>query len=285
LRDRKAHLSPDAERLVAAALGLSNSGSRMEDRFWERQLRLRIDRLLDAGHPQSLNDALDRLQHADSEAYAALIESVEEAGEGATIEIGGQALDCFFVSAPMVAWTRFRIPSGPLGAEAARAVAAHWQAHVLAADVRFQMAPHLYSLDQLPRDFPELRRLVRRLGAAAVEGQPVKLDLKALPDSADMLADTRYLIGVVAVPTGQPMFRWQEVEAKDHASRAAWPRAVDRAGASQPRAAAGRLRFRVPAARRLPPQPARVRSPGASLRHPRRGALPHPCAQRQSPPG
>ena len=42
MRDRKSHLSPDAERLVAAALGLSNSGSRTEDRFWERALTERI---------------------------------------------------------------------------------------------------------------------------------------------------------------------------------------------------------------------------------------------------
>ncbi|HQP65783.1 MAG TPA: DUF2863 family protein, partial [Quisquiliibacterium sp.] len=47
MRDRKSHLSPDAERLVAAALGLSNSGSRTEDRFWERALTERIERLLD----------------------------------------------------------------------------------------------------------------------------------------------------------------------------------------------------------------------------------------------
>ena len=39
MRDRKSHLTPDAERLVAAALGLSNSGSRTEDRFWEDALR------------------------------------------------------------------------------------------------------------------------------------------------------------------------------------------------------------------------------------------------------
>ena len=59
-RDRKSHLSPDAERLVSAALGLSNSGSRLEDRFWEAQLSARLDRLLDSGHVQAVYDALDR---------------------------------------------------------------------------------------------------------------------------------------------------------------------------------------------------------------------------------
>ena len=55
-RDRKSHLSADAERLVAAALGLANSGSRVEDAFWDAQLAHRIERLLDTGHPQSIYD-------------------------------------------------------------------------------------------------------------------------------------------------------------------------------------------------------------------------------------
>jgi len=87
LRDRKSHLSPDAERLVAAALGLSNSGSRTEDRFWETALAARIERLLDGGHAQAVSDALDRLNQADTEAYSALIEAVEDASESLVIEV------------------------------------------------------------------------------------------------------------------------------------------------------------------------------------------------------
>jgi Protein of unknown function (DUF2863) len=219
LRDRKSHLSPDAERLVSAALGLSNSGSRIEDRFWEAQLQARIEHLLDSGHPQALYDALDRLQQADSEAYAALIESVEEASEAVTLEHEGQPWQCLLVSAPLVAWTRFRIPSGAIAAQAAQTIAAHWQAHTLAHGVRFQMVPNLYSIDQLPRDFADLRRLVRRVGLSALTGQALKLDLKSLPETADMLADSRFLLGVAAIPMGGAVFRWQELDSKEHASR------------------------------------------------------------------
>src|SRR5690606_34346127 len=77
----------------------------------------------------------------------------------------------------------------------------------------------LYSIDQLPRDFGELRRLTRKLGLAAASGQPAKLDLKTLPETAEMLADSRFVLGVVAVPSGTPLFRWQESEPGDHASR------------------------------------------------------------------
>jgi hypothetical protein len=219
LRDRKAHLSPDAERLVTAALGLSNSGSRVEDRYWERFLAARLDRLLESGHPQPLNDALDRLQQTDAEAYGALIEAVEEAAEATRIDIDGQPWECLLVAAPLVVWTRFRIPSGPIAADTAQALSAHWQAHVLASDVRFRMIPYLYSIDQLPRDFSEMRRLVRKLGASAAGGPAPRLDLKALPETADMFADSRFLLGVVMAPVGNALFRWQQIDSGSHASR------------------------------------------------------------------
>lgn len=219
LRDRKNHLSADAERLVAAALGLANSGSRSEDRFWEAGLTARIERLLDGGHAQAVHDALDRLNQTDGEAYGALIESVEDASESMTLEIDGQAWDCLLVSAPLVVWTRFRIPSGALPADTAVAVGAHWQAHVLSGAARFRLVPWLYSIDQLPRDFAEQRRLLKRLATAAVGGQAPRLDLKSLPDTAEMLADARFLLGAVAVPRGQPLFRWQETDGGEHASR------------------------------------------------------------------
>jgi hypothetical protein len=222
-RDRKAHLSADAERLVAAALGLSNSGSRVEDRYWEGQLAQRIERLLDTGHPQSIHDALDRLNQTDGEAYGALIEAVETAAESLVLEHEGARWDVLLVVAPVVAWTRFRIPSGPIPADTALALGAHWQAHVLARDVRFRMAPTLYSVDQLPRDFAELRRLARRLGQAALSGggSSPRLDAKSLPETAEMLADGRFLVAAVAAPQDAPLFRWQQPESTEHASRVA----------------------------------------------------------------
>jgi hypothetical protein len=220
-RDRKSHLSADAERLVVAALGLANSGSRVEDGYWDRLLARHIDRLLDSGHAQSIHDALDRLQQTDSEAYGALIESVETAAESLVLEADGRRWDVLLVAAPVVAWTRFRIPSGPLGAAPVAALSAHWQAHVLARDVRFQLSPVLYSVDQLPHDFADLRRLARRLGQAALSASAAapKVDARSLPDTADMLADSRYLLATVVVPEGEPMFRWQLTDSPDHSSR------------------------------------------------------------------
>lgn len=219
LRDRKSHLSPDAERLVTASLGLSNSGSRLEDRFWERQLSARLDRLLDSSHPHALYDALDRLQQTDAEAYGALVEAVEESAEAITIEVDGKAWDCLLVSAPLVLWTRFRIPAGPILASTTRQLTEVWSKQVLAEQARVVLAPSMFSIDQLPPDFSDLRKMVRKLAAAAIGGQPPKLDLKSLPETADMLADARFILGVAVVPSGEPMFRWQAVDSSTHASR------------------------------------------------------------------
>jgi hypothetical protein len=220
-RDRKSHLSADAERLVSSALGLANSGSRIEDRYWEAQLAQRIERLLDTGHPQSIYDALDRLNQTDGEAYGALIEAVETAAESLVVEIDARRWEVLLVVAPVVAWTRFRIPSGPVPADVVLSLSAHWQAHVLARDVRFRLSPFLYSVDQLPRDFGELRRLARRLGHAAVSppAAPARIDTKSMPETAEMLADGRFLLGAIAAPEGAPLFRWQLADAAEHASR------------------------------------------------------------------
>lgn len=220
-RDRKSHLSADAERLVAASLGLSHSGSRVEDRYWDAQLAQRIERLLDTGHPQSIYDALDRLNQTDSEAYGALVEAVETAAESVVIQDGEARWEVLLVAAPVVAWTRFRIPSGAVSADTQLALSAHWRAHVLARDVRFQMAPILYSVDQLPRDFGELRRLTRRLGQAALapNAPTGRTDPRSLPETAEMLADSRFLVAAVAAPVGGPMFRWQQPDSNEHASR------------------------------------------------------------------
>src|SRR5690606_38010861 len=120
-RERTSQLSPDADAMVAASLGLANSGSRSEDRFWEHQLARLLDRALDAAHTATINSALERLNQTDGEAYGALVEAVEHAAETAVVEIGGNGAGPggavapsarhhgLLLTAPLVAWTRFAI--------------------------------------------------------------------------------------------------------------------------------------------------------------------------------
>src|SRR5438094_58070 len=61
--------------------------------------------------------------------------------------------------------------------------------------------------------------LAARLADAAVSGEVPRLDFARLPETAHLLADTRFLIACAAVPRGQPLFRWQE-DASGHVGRA-----------------------------------------------------------------
>jgi tRNA(Ile)-lysidine synthase TilS/MesJ len=131
-RERTMHLSPDAERLVTGGLGLANSGSRTEDRFWQNQIEERLEKLLESNHSQVIDQALERLQQTDLEAYGALVEAVEEVAECVRIEHKGEAWEVLLVAAPFIAWTRFGIASGELDSVLSEKLASLWKTHLLA---------------------------------------------------------------------------------------------------------------------------------------------------------
>lgn len=230
-RDRVSQTSPDVDALVSASLGLTSSGSRTEGMFWEGRLARLLDRILDSTQPAPILAALDQLTQQDGTAYGALVEAVEHAAESVRVPSGAQRegsgsgepagpRHALLVTAPLVAWTRFSIPSCPLPAEAVTRLTRLWQDLVLAPDVKFQMQPWLYSLDQLPHDFSELRKLTRKLAVCAANGTSSRFDARTMPETAEMLADTRFLLGCVVVPdVHSPVFRWQ-LGGAGHRSRA-----------------------------------------------------------------
>ena len=211
-------LTRDAERLIALANGLNASGSVTEDRYWESQVSTLASRLLENGNDAPIDGALDHLYQTNLGAYDTLIELVENESESVTTMQGDRAWQGLLIAAPIVAWSKYSIPSGPIVRDDAEALKVQLCAHVLAEGARLALVPYLYSIDQLPRQYSELRRLAARLGDAAVSGEIPKLELSRLPETAHLLADTRFLVACVAIPRGQPVFRWQE-DASGHAGR------------------------------------------------------------------
>ena len=212
-------LTRDAERLIALANGLNASGSLTEDRFWESEMSGLVAKLLENGNDAPIDGALDHLYQTNPGAYDTLIELVENESESVVAMQGDRAWQALLVAAPIVAWSKYTIPSGTIPREEADTLQVQLQAHVLAAGAKVTLVPYLYSIDQLPRHFSELRRLVARLGDAAISGEVPRLELARLPETAHLLADTRFLIACAAVPRGQALFRWQE-DASGHAGRA-----------------------------------------------------------------
>lgn len=206
-------LNRDAQRLVGLAIGLDRSGSRVEDRYWEDQLAVLITKLLKAGQDDALESALEHLSQTGTGAYEVLIEQAETLSESTTITVDGVTYDALLVVAPLVAFTRYAIPSGPLNADLVNALTAHLHGHVLADGVRMAMVPALVSVDQMPRTFSETWVWMHRLGMQALGSDSPSPVLHRDTEPNNMLADTRYVVATLAVPAGSPVFRWQSLQA------------------------------------------------------------------------
>lgn len=212
-------LTRDAERLIALALGLNASGSLTEDRFWESGMSALVAKLLENGNDAPIDGALDHLYQTNLGAYDTLIELVESESESVAVARDGADWQALLIAAPIVVWSKYAIPSGGIVRDHAETLQVQLQAHVLAQGARVAMVPYLYSIDQLPRHFSELRRMAAKLAESAVSNEKPRLDLTRLPETAHLLADTRFIIACAAVPKGQALFRWQE-DASGHAGRA-----------------------------------------------------------------
>ena len=199
-------LSRDAQRLIHLAQGLSNSGSMLEERYWESRLSAELVRLFDAGADGSVEGALDHLYATLPLAYDALIDLAEAHAE--CLEVGEN--DALLVATPILAWSKFSIYSGALRSESVDTLTAHLYGHIAATDVRVALSPYLYSIDQLPRDLAATRELTQQLARRAVGMRVADASRSTLPETAPLLADTRYLVAVFVTKRAGALFRWQE---------------------------------------------------------------------------
>ena len=87
---------------------------------------------------------------------------------------------------------------------------AHLTGHLLAQNARMALADYLFSIDQLPEAFADVRRQIEQLGDAVAENITLHIDSKKLREPVAMLADTRYVLIAIAAPQGAPLYHWQE---------------------------------------------------------------------------
>ena len=204
-------LSRDGERLASLAQSLSASGSRVEDEYWQRLVATDIASLLESHSDTTIDAVLDHLDATSPAAFDALIEMVETEAEVARVaQPGADESTVLLVAAPILAWSRYAVPSGPIKADAAEALQTQLRAHCAADEVRVSLSPYLYSIDQLPRNFSDVHALAHALGNRALGVEARKGPAKRMPETAPLLADTRYLIAAFVAKTGAPIFRWQE---------------------------------------------------------------------------
>lgn len=220
--NRRSTQSPDTTELMRLATGLSQSVCRLEDQYWEQRLTRLIDRLLTDHEEGAIGSALDQLYaNTESRAYDELIDVVETSAETRRSD-SGNGLDSVLIVIPILAWSRFQIPSGPIAKTALDTLRVQLQAHVLAADARLGLSDFLFSPDQLPQNYVETAQLADKLAKAAIHGRDWKVDTAQMAETVNFLSDTRYVLAAVAAPRGAPLFRWQEDDSSRDAAFAQW---------------------------------------------------------------
>ncbi|TCS73427.1 uncharacterized protein DUF2863 [Sulfuritortus calidifontis] len=215
-------LSRDAERLAWLATGLADSGSRAEDAFWEGELTVLIDKLLQANDEEAFNQALDRLYETHSRAYDELADLIEAGAETSRFDVDGEPHAGLLLALPVLAWSRYAIPTRSLPKNALSGLRAHLAAHVLADGCRFALIDYLFSPDQLPRGYGETRRLAAELWPSALQNRDYNIEAKKMPETAAFVSDVRYILAAVSVPVGRPLFRWNEPDGDREKALAQW---------------------------------------------------------------
>ena len=217
---RRGGLGREAEQLIWLATGLAESGSRIEDRHWEDKLCAAIDALLAEDDEDTLNSALDQLHAKDVRAYEERADFIESRAESA---LGVSTRhDILLIGAPILAWSRYRIPANTIPPAVMSNLRVHLQAHVLAKGAKIAVADFLFSPDQLPQGYCATAAFSAALGRAALDEHDLHIDTGNMPETAHFLSDTRYLLAAVAVPKGQPLFAWQEEEGSREQSLTRW---------------------------------------------------------------
>ena len=205
-------LTRDAKRLITLGQALARSGSRLEDIFWEEQLSQLITKMLVSKKTRGLESVLDFLVNDDLGVYEIVVELAETCSESLVVKHRNEEYDVLLVSAPIVAWTRYRLPDGRLNAEQQQGILDALGDIIAAERAKIALLPGLMTFDQMPQNFQETRLWTHRLGALAVGSTTEACPLPDAPDTEGMLADARFAVAAIVVPRGAPIFRWQDPE-------------------------------------------------------------------------
>jgi hypothetical protein len=199
------------QELCRLAAGLAASGSRIEDAFWENRLAAKIHAQLRTSDDQNLEAALDQLYDTDPAGYSEFIYAIEAAIECSILTHEDRRYDVLMFAVPVLTWSRFSIPSGPVDEAMLANLRVQLQTHVLAPNVQFVLADCLFSPDQLPRGYHLTHELAGKLWSAAVAGERMlHMNPNRLAETGRFLSESRYLLGGIAAPQGKAMFRWQQ---------------------------------------------------------------------------
>ncbi|GHU22976.1 hypothetical protein FACS189497_07090 [Betaproteobacteria bacterium] len=221
---RRGGIGRPAEELLWLATGLAESCCRVEDRYWDERLGAAVEVSLAHDDEDTLNAALDQAFTRTGSVYDDLADAIESRTESPTaVPTGsGKNHNLLLLAAPVLAWSRFRIPARSLPAATLANLRVHLQAHVLARNTQLALADYLFSPDQLPQGYCSTHGLASVMGRAALDNSDFHVDPEELVETAQFLSDTRYLLVGVAAPKDGAIFRWQENDGNRADALAQW---------------------------------------------------------------
>ena len=196
------------------ANGLAQAGSRIERTYWHSRLQTLVDELIAAGDDESLFSVLTHLGDKKPVAHDAVMDTIESVVESASAIIDGQPHDVLLIACPLLTWSRYAIPAPRLSVKDRHALTEALKNVVLTSYARVALLGMLVAPDQIPDEFSQIAQLRCNLTEALTQNIDPPLHPQAQKETTRFLSDTRYLVGVVAVPKGEAIFRWQEPRAK-----------------------------------------------------------------------
>ncbi len=212
---RRGRSSKEVQTLMDFAEGISQSGSRAEDRFWNSKLEKEIKGRLIEMDEFSLNAALDKLSERESRAHEELADAIEGSVEYERVIDGNSNTDTLLIAIPLIAWSRLGLSTKILKNNQLNEIKKALKSHVLSNETNISIANFLFSPDQLPESFVETRNL-RISISSCLPDKHFHVDVKNLKETTKYLADQRYFLGVVSAPSGKPIFQWQDgISSKD----------------------------------------------------------------------
>jgi len=205
-------LAAESQRLVNLSLAVAQSASRIEDLTWQEKLDFYVSKNLHQHHQEIVDAAAENLFASHPNGYEVLVETLETVSTCSSVEIQGKKFTTLLIAAPVLAWTRFEIASGAIPADILSRLSGKLMNNMLMPTTKLRLLPHLYSIDQLPRNHCETYALLERHALAVLKDSSYPVETEHA-QTVPFLADIRYVLGVLVAPADAPIFQWQALEA------------------------------------------------------------------------
>ncbi|MGA1302277.1 MAG: DUF2863 family protein, partial [Burkholderiaceae bacterium] len=152
--------------------------------------------------------------------------AIEGRVESAEVQTNEGPRDLLLFAAPVLAWSRMPLPTRLLSDPIIRSLKKSLADEVFCEGVDLAVANYFFSPDQLPSSFGETAELRDQIAKALPSGV-FEVNPQSLGETAQFLADQRYLLGVASVRKGEPLFLWQEGMLSRDDVLAAWRKSAN----------------------------------------------------------